>query len=449
MYSLAEIIEWSKGKLFGDGFKLTTKATGVSIDTRTLKYGDIFFALKGEKNDGHEYLIKAFEKGALAAVVESSMNIGLPQIVVPDVLKAFQDCAREYRKKLNIKVVGVTGSNGKTTTKDMITAVLRTKYQVSCTEGNYNNHMGVPLSVLSAKPDSQFGVFEVGMNHQGETAPLAEIIAPQVTVITGIGMAHAEAFQDTKCVGGVCEAIAREKGDLVRALSKKGLLVIPEKEKFKDLISSFAPTAKVVGVSTANKEAVEIQSELIKGGFIYATAAHMIQNALLAMAVGAEFGVLKEDAIKAISKLEYEDGRFMEKTVQGIHIIDDTYNANPDSVCAAIDALGKINKKGKMVLVLGKLLEQGNSLFDGYQRIYENAFQIGIDTIVLCDIEWDPTKLPDVLINKHGGKVAPKIIHVGNHEECAEKIKDMYKEGDIVLFKGSKSSEMKKVIGML
>jgi UDP-N-acetylmuramyl pentapeptide synthase len=102
-----------------------------------------------------------------------------------------------------------------------------------------------------------------------------------------------------------------------------------------------------------------------------------------------------------------------------------------------------------MVLVLGKLLEQGNSLFDGYQRIYENAFQIGIDTIVLCDIDWDPTKLPDVLINKHGGKVVPKIIHVGNHEECAEKVKDMYKEGDIVLFKGSKSSEMKRVIGML
>lgn len=449
MYSLAEIIEWSGGKLFGGGYKLTTYATGVSIDTRTLKYGDIFFALKGENNDGHEYLVKAFERGALAAVVESAMNISLPQIVVPDALKAFQDCARGYRKKLNVSVVGVTGSNGKTTTKDMITAVLRTKYKVSSTEGNHNNHIGVPLSVLSMKSDSEFGVFEVGMNHQGEIAPLAEIINPQVTVITGIGMAHAEAFENTKCAGGVCEAIAREKGDLVRSLSKKGILVIPEKEKFKDLISSFAPTAKVVSISTATTEALETQRGLISGGFIYASAPHMLQNALLAIAVGAEFKIANVDAIKAISKLEYEEGRFREKTVQGIHIVDDTYNANPDSVCAAVEALGKIKHNGKLVMVLGVLKEQGNSLTNGYQRIYETAFQVGVQSIILCDIGWNPSQLPKVLIEKYQNKSVPEIVHVKNHEECADKVKEVYKEGDIVLFKGSKISQMGRVIGML
>lgn len=449
MYSLAEIIEWSGGKLFGGGFKLSTKATGVSIDTRTLRYGDIFFALKGENSDGHEYIIKAFEKGALAAVVESAVNISLPQIMVPDVLKAFQDCARGYRKKLGIPVVGVTGSNGKTTTKDMITAVLRTKYKVSSTEGNHNNHIGVPLSVLSIKTDSDFGVFEVGMNHQGEIAPLAEIIAPQVTVITGIGTAHVEAFEHTRCAGGVCEAIAREKGDLARALSKKGVLIIPEKEKFKDLISSFAPTAKVVGVSTANNEALKIQKELINGGFVYASAPHMIQNALLAIAVGDEFRISREDAIKAISKLEYEEGRFMEKIVQGIRLVDDTYNANPDSVCAAIEALGKINHKGKLLVALGSLKEQGSNLVNGYQRIYETAFQVGVQIIILCDVDWDPSQLPKVLIEKHQDKKVPEIFHVKDREKCADKVKEVYKEGDIVLFKGSRSSEMERVIGML
>ncbi len=449
MYSLAEIIEWSGGKLFGGGFKLATKATGVSIDTRTIKYGDIFFALKGEKNDGHEYIIKAFEKGALAAVVESPMDISFPQIMVSDALKAFQDCARGYRKKLGIPIIGITGSNGKTTTKDMITAVLRTKYMVSSTEGNHNNHIGVPLSVLSMKDDSKFGVFEVGMNHQGEIAPLAEIIAPQVTVITGIGTAHVEAFEDTKCAGGVCEAIAREKGGLARALSKKGILIIPEKEKFKDLISSFAPTAKVVAVSTTNKEAIVIQKELIDGGFIYASAPHMIQNALLAMAVGSEFGISKQDAVKAISKLIYQEGRFMEKTVQGIHLVDDTYNANPDSVCAAIEALGKIKHKGKVVVALGSLKEQGSNLINGYQRVYETAFQVGVEVIILCDIDWNPSQLPTVLIEKHKDKKVPEVFHVKNHERCADKVKDLYKEGDIVLFKGSRSSEMEKVIEML
>ncbi len=439
MYSLSEIIEWSKGKLFGDGFKLTTKATGVSIDTRTLKYGDIFFALKGEKSDGHEYIIKACEKGALAAVVESYVDISFPQIVVSDVLKAFQDCAREYRKKLNVQVVGVTGSNGKTTTKDMVTAVLRTKYKVSATEGNHNNHIGVPLSVLSMKPDSEFGVFEVGMNHQGEIAPLADIIAPQVTVITGIGTAHVEAFENTKCTGGVCEAIAREKGDLARALSKKGILIIPEKEKFKDLISSFAPTAKAVFVSTTNNDAITVQNDLIKEGFVYATAPHMIQNALLAVAVGSEFGIGKEDAVKAIAKLEYEEGRFVEKTIQGIHLVDDTFNANPDSVCAALDALGRIKHDGKLIVALGSLKEQGINLENGYERIYETAFQVGVQLLILCDIGWDPSRASNI----------PEIIHVKNHKECADVVKQAYKVGDIVLFKGSKSAEMKRVIGMI
>lgn len=445
MYTLLEIVDWSKGKILGGGFKLTTYANGVSIDTRTIKSGDIFFALKGEKSDGHEYIEKAFEKGALAAVVEKTMDINFPQIVVVDTLKAFQDCAREYRKKLNIPVVGVTGSNGKTTTKDMISAVLRTKYRVSSTEGNYNNHIGVPLSVLSMKPDSQIGVFEVGMNHPGEIAPLGDIIHPQVAVITGIGTAHIEAFENTKCIGGPKEAIAREKGEIVRALSKNGLLVIPEKEKFKDLISSFAPMARVLNISASDSEAISIQKKLINKEFAYATAPHMIQNALLAIAVGKEFGVEKDVAIDAIVGLKYEDGRFIRKTINGIDLVDDTYNANPDSVCAAIEALAKINHSGHLLMALGALREQGFNLKNGYQRIYETAFNNGVHTVILCDIDWDPVLLSKKITDKN----QPQILHVKNHKECRDKIKEIYKDGDIILFKGSRGSEMERVIVML
>ncbi len=446
MYTLAEIVTWSQGKYTGDD--LNAVVVGVSIDTRTIKKGEIFFAVKGEQSDGHEYIDKAFEKGAVACVVESAREKTTegPLIVVDDVVVALQNCAREYRKQLHVPVIGITGSNGKTTTKNMIAAVLGTKYNVCATKESYNNHLGVPLSVLSVKNDDELCVFEVGMNHVGEMAPLAEIIQPDVVVITGIGMAHVEAFENTTHIGGPQEAIAREKSELVKALSKDGLLVLPEKEKFKDLIASFSAHSHVVTVSVENQNASIVQNKLIEKGFAYASATHMLQNALLAIAVGHEYKIGEDEAVGAIATAEYEERRFAEKNIliDGVlmHVVDDTYNANPDSVCAGIEMLVKMRVENtKLIVTLGALKELGEALTSGYQRIYETIVQAGIDVLILCGIDWSPEPVQEAK--------PLKIIHVKNHTECAEKIKDIYKEGDIVFVKGSKSSKMKEVVKLL
>ncbi|MEI8062134.1 MAG: UDP-N-acetylmuramoyl-tripeptide--D-alanyl-D-alanine ligase [bacterium] len=446
MYTLAEIVTWSQGKYTGDD--LGTSVIGVSIDTRTIKRGEIFFAVKGEQSDGHEYIHKAFEKGAIACVVESSREKTTEGslILVDDVVMSLQNCAREYRKQLQIPVIGITGSSGKTTTKNMIAAVLNTKYNVCATRESYNNHLGVPLSVLSVKNEDEIGVFEVGMNHVGEMAPLAEIIKPDVVVITGIGMAHVEAFENTTCIGGPQEAIAREKSELVKALSKNGLLVLPEKEKFKDLIASFSEHSRVVTISVENQNAALIQKKLIEKGFAYALATHMLQNALLAIAVGHEYKIDEHEAAAAIATAEYEERRFAEKNIliDGVlmHVVDDTYNANPDSVCAGIEMLSKMRvNNAKLIVTLGALKELGGALTAGYQRIYETIVKAGIDVLILCGIEWNPEPVQEVK--------PLHIIHVQNHAECAEKIKDVYKEGDIVLVKGSKSSKMQEVVKLL
>lgn len=443
MISLTDICTWTGGEVkdankdadlgFGD-----ILFTSFSTDTRTLFSGALFIALKGDNSDGHQFLKEAESKGALAVLVQKpEAGVSIPQIVVADTLKAMQDAAKAYRQKLGagFPVVAVTGSNGKTTTKNFIAAVLLKKYNVAYTKASFNNHIGLPLSILSIKPDDEMAVFEIGTNHAGEIKMLADICRPTAGVITNIGVAHIENF-------GSKEAIVKEKGEVGAALpeaSAGGFLVIPAEDEFAGALAEMTK-AKVIRMSQTTEPYVSLAAEIRKADTQTGNlmAEHIVTDALLAAAVGKEFGVSDNDIVDALINTKGEDGRFTFKQLGHFDIIDDTYNANPDSVCAAIAAMAEIYPERRKIIVLGKLMEQGDFLEEGYKRIVENAGRSGAAAIIFVDINYEAAQTDSL-----------QILHVKNQQECADIIKNMHKTGDIVLLKGSKSAEMKKVLDFL
>jgi UDP-N-acetylmuramoyl-tripeptide--D-alanyl-D-alanine ligase len=249
--TVAEIASLASGSLFGSGSGVVT---AVSTDTRSIQPGQLFVALRGERFDAHDFLATAFEQGAAAALVER-VNLELPelpQIEVPNSLAGLQTLARNYRRKFQIPVVGITGSNGKTSTKEMVAAVLSERFQVTKTSGNLNNHIGVPLSVLRFERQHQVAVIEYGTNHPGEIAGLVAIASPQYAIVTNIGVAHIEFL-------GSPEGIAREKSVLAESVSEEGTVVLNASDDFADWIAGRC-RAKVVTVGS-EKGQVRVQQQ--------------------------------------------------------------------------------------------------------------------------------------------------------------------------------------------
>jgi UDP-N-acetylmuramoyl-tripeptide--D-alanyl-D-alanine ligase len=435
MYTLQELKLWSSGFLASDTLvSESTQVAGACIDSRIIKPLNIFFALPGTQVDGHTYVGVVSGIAGVSVVRRDWYEVHKDTpgvlLVVEDVLETLQNIAREYRKKIMVPIVAITGSNGKTSTKNMIREVLSPKYQVCATQGNLNNHIGLPISILSMKDTDQVGVFELGMNHPGEILFLTEIVKPNIAVVTGIGTAHIEFFQNQ-------EGIAHEKASIFSFLIHTDLAVFPKTDLFFDILKSRAGDASVV---TPSLDDIETVSLLKESSFPFVHSKHMIQNALLAIAVGNHLGIPTDSAIQSLASGTYESGRSMYMEIPTPHmtyrIIDDTYNANPDSVCAALETLKDFLKGSERgILALGALKEQGNFLLSGYNRIYETASALKINTLILCDIDWSPKEF-----------LYTEVIHVKDREECAKVILKMYREGDIVVCKGSRSSGMEKVI---
>lgn len=467
MFSLTDICKWTNGKLHTSDsvHNSDSRVSSVSTDTRTIEGGALFVAIVGEYIDGHMFLQQAEEKGATACLVQKiNPELKIPQIVVIDTGKALLDMAAGYRKTLSIPVIAITGSNGKTTTKNFIAAVLSKKYKVAYTKASFNNHIGLPLSILSIKNGKQKSqsneqgqneeigdddksadevvVLEIGTNHPGEIKMLCDICQPTAGVITNIGVAHIENF-------GSKEAIAKEKGYLGVAVDDvsynlytvncEHFLILNEQDEFTEIISSMVNQAKteIIKVSINKEPYLHIKNKLLESGI---QADHLLIDALLAAAVGAKCKISDEEIIDALVHAENDDGRFTIKQIAGYTIIDDTYNGNPDSVCAGIDAMAKLYKDNRKFLALGKLMEQGSFVNEGYARIIERAQSVGLEKIIFVDISYS-------------GPNANLVTHVANQQECAEFIKQNCQKNiipnDVVLLKGSKSAEMKKVIGFL
>lgn len=428
----------------GDGEVLASG--GVSTDTRKLPSHCVFIALRGEKFDGDVFAQGALEAGAAVAIVhrwQGAVPSGAAVIEVPDTLLALQRLARWWRQQLDIPVVGITGSNGKTSTKDFTAAVLGTRFKVSATRGNLNNHIGVPLTVLATTEEHTAAVWEMGMNHSGEIAPLCEIARPKYGIITNIGTAHIEFL-------GSREAIAEEKGMLARSLPHNGTLFLPATCDFFDYLRQRTRAGLVAvgnGRGVVRAEDLDFQADgtrftlVIEGAekvevWLPVPGRHMVTNALLAAGAGWKLGLTPQEIAAGLSGSSLTGGRLGRFEWNGVTIIDDTYNANPESMAAAIDTLADtpVPEGSQRFIVLGRMGELGPFAPAAHQRIGELAAKRQLTLLAVGDGA-------EGIAAGFGG--AP---HFPDLDEAARWLSREVKPGDVVLFKGSRTATVERVM---
>jgi len=419
---------------------------GVSTDTRTLPSRSVFFALRGENFDGDAFAKKALDSGSAIAVVhawEGDVPADSAVIVAPDTLLALQKLAHWWRKQLDIPVVAITGSNGKTSTKDFTAAVLSKGFNVSATKGNLNNHIGVPLTVLATTEDHTAAVWEMGMNHSGEIAPLCEIARPKYGVITNIGSAHIEFL-------GSRDAIAEEKGMLARALPTDGILFIPATCDFHEYLRQRTKAALIPvgnGRGLVRAEDLHFEADCTRFNLVIedegtvevvlpVPGKHMVTNALLAAGVGWKLGIPLAEIAAGLASAKLTGGRLNRYDCRGVTVIDDTYNANPESMAAAIDTLADmpVPDNARRFIVLGRMGELGPHAPAAHLRTGELAAKRELRVIAVGDGAEGIAR---------GANNAP---HFPALDDAAKWLTREVKPGDVVLFKDSRTATVEKVM---
>ena len=424
--------------------------TNISTNSRTLRPGDLFLALRGENFDGHKFVDQAIQRGAAGAVVEKVWTGKTPPefalLRVGDTLTAYHRIAGEYRRSLGLKVVAVTGSNGKTSTKDFTASVMARRFRVTKTEGNLNNHVGLPQTILRARASDEVAVWEIGMNHPGEIAPLAALARPNIAIITNIGLAHIEFM-------GSREAIAREKGDLAASLGPDGTLVLNSDDEFAHSIAE-RTAAKVVfaGLEHGAIHAEEIVQDAGGAEFSILEGAHhcravlpvpglhMVQNALLAIAAGRALGVSLEDCAAGLAAAPLTKARLQIRQIAGVQFIDDSYNANPDSTKAALRTLAELETDGRRIAVLGQMAELGAESSRGHRAVGETAASLGIDRVIA--LGEGSHEIAEAA--RDGGLAASSVA--ASAGEVADLLGKVVRAGDIVLVKGSRAARTELVL---
>jgi UDP-N-acetylmuramoyl-tripeptide--D-alanyl-D-alanine ligase len=445
---LRKIAELAQGSLAaGDASLIVSR---VSTDSRTLQAGDLFVPLRGENFDGHRFVEQASERGAVGAMVEESWKSETSKafalIRVPDTLLGYQNLAANYRRSLPLKVIAITGSNGKTSTKDFVAATLSRGFRVTKTEGNFNNHVGLPQTMLTASSTDEIAVWEIGMNHPGEIAALAKLAAPDVAIITNVGVAHIEFM-------GSREAIAAEKGALAEAIGADGTVILNADDSFSQGIAE-RTRAKVVlaGIESGLVRATEVSQSSTGCEFTILEGAHrcraqlpvpgihMVQNAMLAVAAGRAFGLSLEDCAAGLASAPLTKARLQIKEINGIQFIDDSYNANPDSMKAALRTLVELDTDGRRIAVLGEMGELGEESDRGHREVGEAAADFEIDQLIAVGATGAAMA---EAAQKAGLK---KSVAVDDADEAAELLRETASPGDLILVKGSRSARMERVL---
>ncbi len=445
---LNQIAEMCGGRLLTAQGEL--RVSRISKDTRTIEPGDLYIALKGENFDGNDFVDIAASRGAAAAIVDRDVSRELSQtiaiLLVDDCLRALQQLASAWRDRLTLRVVAITGSSGKTSTKEFAAAVLSARYRVNKTIGNLNNHFGLPLTILSASSADQAAVWEIGMNHPGETAPLAAIARPGTAIITNVGVAHIEFFKDR-------DAIAAEKAALIESIPSSGVVIIPAEDDYADFLAARS-RARVIragltggeirGTILSTSEAgarfqVEAHGESALAQ-ISVAGEHMVRNALLAIAAGLAFGMSLDECVQGLATARLTGGRFQQKLIRGVRVIDDSYNANPDSVEAALRAIASIAAGARRIAVLGKMGELGAYAETGYRRVGETAARC-LDTLITVGPE------TATLCRSARASGLEDVHETRDTLEAARLLREITRSGDFVLIKGSRAARMEHVIG--
>jgi UDP-N-acetylmuramoyl-tripeptide--D-alanyl-D-alanine ligase len=430
---------------------------GVSIDSRNIREGELFVALKGDRFDGHDFVPDAIRNGAWGALVEraalekkfSSLG-GLKNILpVEDTLSALQEMSCMHRKKFSIPVVGITGSNGKTTTKEMLARILKQKGPVLKNEGNLNNHIGVPLTLLKLDAGHRAGVVEMGMSAAGEIDALARMVGPTIGVITNIGPAHLEFF-------GSMDKVAEAKGELLDNLKPDATAVLNAddpfvgtlRSRFNGRIVTFGMRNKAdVSASSVRQELDHADFAIIAAGAatnvrLRAAGTHNIYNALAAAASAIALG-LPIDVVKSgLEDFSPVAGRSEIREFQGWTVLADYYNANPASMDAAIRTLVSLARGRKSVAVLGDMLELGTVGASAHREAGRIVAQSGVDILITFGT-----------LGKHiaegaleAGMPKDRVLEAPTHAGAAQLIRKVSSPGDVVLIKGSRGMKMEKIL---
>jgi UDP-N-acetylmuramoyl-tripeptide--D-alanyl-D-alanine ligase len=443
--ALGQVAEICGGKVVRG--RAETMVSNVCQDTRQLQRGDIYWALRGEKYDGHNFVSGAAGLGAAAAVVDrvaENVPADFSLVQVDDTLIALHRLAAWYRSQLDAKVICVTGSNGKTSTKDFAAAVAATRFEVSKTAGNYNNHIGLPLTILSAKSTDQVCVWEIGMNHAGEIEPLARLARPHLGIITNIGVAHIEFL-------GSREAIAQEKGMLAEELDDQGVLILDASDDFCESIAARS-RARVIRVGSEGTLRAEnlrpsvhgLDFDLVNGtervaAHLPVTGDHMVKNALMAAVAGLELGLSLREVASGLASTQMSKGRLACAEVRGVTVLDDTYNANPDSMEAALRALRSLPGGGRRFAVLGSMGELGSYADEGYRRVG----RVAAETMdVLITVGTEAASMAEAAEQEE----RCDVHRAADTMEAAKILRELSRSGDAAVIKGSRSARMERVL---
>jgi UDP-N-acetylmuramoyl-tripeptide--D-alanyl-D-alanine ligase len=432
-------------RVIGSTAEVAGSVSGFSIDSRTVVPGDLFFALQGENSDGHQYVGQAFERGASAAIVERDVETSGRTIRVESTLAALQQLARWARRNWGGQVVGVTGSAGKTSTKDVIAALLEPSKRVGKTVGNFNNHIGLPLSILRLPDEAEIAVLEVGMNHAGEIRDLSAIAGPNIGVVTNVGTAHIENFD------GI-EGIAAAKRELIDALpDRTGVAVLNNDDEY---VRHFNDARAGLSITFGLSEGSDIRArdiELIETGARFRVGStefdsplagrHGIRNVLAGIAVAHILGIQAPQLHDAIRTLTPGKMRGERISHNGIKIINDCYNSNPDAARAMLEVL-KETPANRHIAVLGEMLELGSWSESLHRNVGRYAAESG--AAILVGIHGAARHMVDAAVD--AGLPKDTAYFFEDPADAGVLLRRIAQPGDAVLFKGSRGTRVEKAL---
>ncbi len=434
---------------------------GVSIDSRNISDKDLFVAVKGQNHDGHQFISEVVKKGIRGLVVDRKRIQGLPEdsfhknvccIAVDDTIRALGDLAAFHRRRFNIPVVAITGSNGKTTTKEMTASVLGQKFNTLKTLGNLNNEFGVPLTLFRLNRTHEAAVLELGMNHPGEIRRLSEICGPDFGIITNIGPAHLEGL-------GTVQDVMAAKGELIENIKENGVIALNGDDTYslrlggtasrkvayfgQSIYADFRAT-DIVAKGNHTVFTLELPDEKLSVE-IQAPGNFMVLNALAASAIGRLVGLSGKDIKAGLEAFKPVKGRMnIKKSPLGFYIIDDSYNANPGSMEAAIKTLVSLKGRKKGILVAGDMLELGKDAERLHESIGQIAAQSGLSRLFLTGKYAQALKK-----GARGQGLADEQIIIGNKDELVESLIEFLSPDDWVLVKGSRGAGMEEIVKRL
>jgi UDP-N-acetylmuramoyl-tripeptide--D-alanyl-D-alanine ligase len=437
----------------------STEVSRVCTDSRSVQSGDLFVALTGERFDGHQFVAEVVRKGAAAVLVQAHVSaeaskaaVGAAVVAVSDTRKALGLLSAEYRAQFALPVIAVGGSNGKTTTKELIASVLRQKLQVLSSEASFNNDIGVPLTLLRLGQGDQAAVVEVGTNHPGELEPLLTLARPQHGVLTSIGREHLEFF-------GNLEGVAKEEGFLAEAIPSEGTLFLNgDSEWTGPIVARCRANVARVGFKDGNQwrvrslrsdtQGVTFQVEAPQAEFsgsyrVNLLGRHQAVNALFSVAVGATLGLSRAEIERGLEECKPSRMRLESLVVNGVRVIDDAYNSNADSAIASLQTLQDLPCKGRRVAVLGDMGELGQHSESLHEEVGRHAAELGVAQLFAVG------RMAPVMARGAREHGLSRVLEFAAVEPAAEAVKKFVREGDVLLIKASRSMRLERVTELL